>query len=79
MNVWLCMTREEGAANPTPKVLASEELAHQELARFAREHEIEPEHFDFEHDATGRILWFESTSGDGPEAWVDGPLEVHAG
>jgi len=79
MTVWLCMTREEGAANPTPKVLASEGLAQEELAQFVRKHDIDPTQFDFEHDATGRILWFESLSGDGPEAWVDGPLEVHAG
>lgn len=77
MTVWLCMTREEGAANPTPKVLASEELAHAELTRFAQQHELDPIHFDLEQDASGRILWFESVSGHGPEAWVDGPLEVH--
>lgn len=77
MTVWLCMTREEGAANPTPMVLASEQLAHDELLRFARQHEIHPEQFDMEHDTNGRILWFESLSGAGPDAWVDGPLDVH--
>jgi len=70
------MTREEGAANPTPKVVASLTLAQDELARFVRGCEIDPSQFDFEHDETGRIVWFESLSGDGPEAWVEGPLEV---
>jgi hypothetical protein len=77
MTVWLVMTREEGAANPTPKVMASADLAHNEIVRFAREQEVHPDEYDLEHDEHGRILWFENISGDGPEAWVDGPLEVH--
>lgn len=76
MNVWLCMTREKGAANPTPTVLSSKDLAHKELEQFADRHKLRTDLVDQEHEPDGRLVWFESLMGDGPEAWIEGPLEV---
>ena len=78
MMVWLTLSRSESAANPTPQVFASAELAHTELERLAQEYGVTAGGFDLETDNEGRVLWFEHAEGNGPEAWIDGPLEVQA-
>lgn len=76
MMVWLTLSRSEGAANPTPAVFTTAALAHAELERLALDYVVTPLDFDLETDAEGRTLWFEHLEGNGPEAWIDGPLEV---
>lgn len=87
MQVWLAMTKHKDAVEPVIRVVTTLPKAHEVVERFAQTQNL-PIAADGNvecccgnvdsaaHPDTGRLFWFAPLDGVGPEARIEGPIEI---